>query len=70
MPISQTQLIEIETKLAYQEDTIAQLNDALYSQQKQISELERTCNLLLDRIKAISEPGPGGKPADEIPPHY
>lgn len=64
-------LIEIETKLAFQEDTIQALNDALCQQQKQIEQLEATVKLLIERYRQIStEAENGNKPVHEIPPHY
>ena len=68
---SMDRLIEIETKLAFQEDTIQALNTALCQQQKQIEQLEATLRLLIDRYRQLAaDPAPGGKPADEKPPHY
>jgi len=68
--VSDEQMIEIETKLAHQEYTIAELNEALSSQQSQISNLELTVTALRERIKALSEMAPAGGDADEVPPHY
>ena len=58
-----------ETKLAFQEDTIAQLNDALVKQQSRIDHLEASLRSLLERID--DEPDlPELTPEDERPPHY
>ena len=64
------QLIEIETKIAYQEDTIQALNDVVCQQQKQIEQLELSCKMLVERFGALSESVSSSKPADEVPPHY
>lgn len=64
-------MINIETKLAHQEDLLLQLNDALSSQQLQIAGLERLCQTLVERIKALSDGGGGdASDVDERPPHY
>ncbi len=64
-------LIEIETKLAFQEDTIQALNSVVCRQQQQIEQLEATLKLLIERFRQLSaDQEPGGKPADERPPHY
>lgn len=63
-------MIEIETRLAHQEYTIAELNDALSSQQLQISNLELLVTALRERIKALAEIAPTGGDTDEVPPHY
>ena len=64
------QLIEIETKIAHQEHTVAELNDALTSQQAQIANLELQVRTLVDRVRAIAEAAPGGAEDDVPPPHY
>lgn len=67
-------VVTIETKLAYQEDTIAQLNDVICRQQNQIDALERLTQQLLGRVRDLSEAATqsGGEfsAADERPPHY
>ena len=63
-------LVDIETKLAHQEHTLGQLNDALTSQQAQIMQLKSLCETLVQRINAMAEPAAGGDPLDERPPHY
>ncbi len=64
-------LIEIETKLAFQEDAIQALNEVICRQQVQIERLEATLALLIDRFKQWQEDAQAGiKPVDEKPPHY
>jgi len=63
-------LIEIETKVAYQEHTISELNDVVYRQQQQIDQLERICKALTDRVQDIDETATADKGGDEKPPHY
>ena len=63
-------LIDIETKLAHQEHTIAELNDALTDQQSRISSLDAQVRALMDRVRAMSEAMPGDQPQDDKPPHY
>ena len=63
-------LVDIESKLAHQEHTIAELNDALSSQQMQISKLEHQVVTLIDRVRSLSESAPAGGTDDEPPPHY
>jgi SlyX protein len=60
----------LETKLAYQEDTIQALNNVVCEQQKQIDQLEATCKLLIDRIGQLAAAAELGKIVDEKPPHY
>lgn len=63
-------IIDLQTRIAHQEHTIAELNDALCSQQSQISEMERKIVALTDRIKSLSDAAPGAGEDNEPPPHY
>jgi len=72
--MTEQRLIEIETKIVYQEDTITQLNDVIYKQQNQIDALELLTQQLLVRVRDLSEsassPHAGDFGGDERPPHY
>ena len=48
-------IIELETKLSYQEDTITQLNDVVCRQQNQIDEINKKCELLFSSTRALTE---------------
>ncbi len=61
-------LVDIESKLAHQEHMLAALNDALSSQQAQITDLESLVRTLIERVSGISESATGA--SDEKPPHY
>ncbi|MBQ0712477.1 MAG: SlyX family protein [Porticoccus sp.] len=63
-------LVEVETKLAYQEDTIQQLNDVICRQQDQIDALLVKYGLLVTRVKELDNDLPEGDGVDERPPHY
>jgi SlyX protein len=63
--MDEERLIDIETKLAYQENTIKDLNDTAIEQQKEIDKLKQ----LVDRIKESSNIS-NGDLKDEKPPHY
>lgn len=68
--MSEQRLIELETRIAYQEETLRVLNEAVTRQQLQLDQVERRLRQLLERIKAQGEGGPGNAPANEVPPHY
>ena len=63
-------IIDLQTKLAHQEHTIAALNDALTGQQEQIARLESLVGALKDRVQALSDAAPAAGAGDEPPPHY
>ena len=64
-----TRLDELESRLAFQEDTIASLNEALVAQQQRITYLEKMLALLIERYREAmpDSAAPGEEPP---PPHY
>jgi SlyX protein len=69
--MSEERLIEIETKIAFQEKTIKDLNDVLYEQQQEIDRLGVTCDALVKRFKELLALTPDTDiPKNERPPHY
>ncbi len=67
----ENRLLNIETKLAFQEDSIDELNRILCKQQDQIDRLQETCKLLIDRIGELqNSKSSQEKPENERPPHY
>ena len=63
-------IIELEIKVAYQEDLLQELNKIVGQQQQQIDRLESTCRLLNERIKRVSIESGSAENSDEVPPHY
>ena len=62
---------ELESRLAFQEDTLAQLNDVIAAQDANIRGLVAALRELGDKYRDLSfEVDRGGKGADEKPPHY
>jgi SlyX protein len=58
----------LETRLAYQDDTIETLNQTITAQWKQIDALTRQIAQLNERLQESETNTPG--PANERPPHY
>ncbi|MBR0830416.1 SlyX family protein [Bradyrhizobium manausense] len=58
----------LETRLAYQDETIEQLNQTITAQWKQIDMLTRQVAQLSERLQEAEANAPG--PANERPPHY
>ncbi|TPQ27770.1 SlyX protein [Bradyrhizobium guangdongense] len=58
----------LETRLAYQDQTIEQLNQTITAQWKQIDALTRQIAQLGERLQEAEANAPG--PANERPPHY
>lgn len=68
--MSESRFIDIETKLAYQEQLVIELNDVLAEQQTRIIQLEQLSKSLIERVRAIGESAGGDGRGDERPPHY
>jgi SlyX protein len=62
-------LVELETRLAYQEATLQVLNEVVTRQQQQIDQLDSLCRRLLERVDTAGGAARGSA-VDEIPPHY
>lgn len=58
----------LETRLAYQDDTIETLNQTITAQWKQIDVLTRQIAQLSERLQEAESNAPGA--ANERPPHY
>jgi SlyX protein len=65
-------LIELQTRIAYQEDTINQLNHVITKQDADILQLQHQMRLLAKRIDELSfTQGDGSEEiTNERPPHY
>lgn len=68
--IWEDRLVELETRLAFQDDELFKLKALCASQQKQVYRLEATLEHLLLRFKALQENVGGEKIPNEKPPHY
>ncbi|MGI9287384.1 MAG: SlyX family protein [Pseudomonadales bacterium] len=66
---SEQRLIEIESKIAYQEDLIQTLNDVVYQQQEKIAQLEAKDRKLMERLQSLGE-SRNNEHEDKPPPHY
>ena len=62
-------LIELETKSAFQENLLAELNEVVIQQQKDIDQLRKRCEHLEQELQQLKG-GDQGPIADERPPHY
>jgi SlyX protein len=62
-------LVNLEIKLASQDDLLDTLNQTIYRQQKKIDELDALCAALARRITELPAQASGSLPHDK-PPHY
>lgn len=68
--MSEQRFIDLEIKIAHQEDLLEKLNQIVFQQQGKIDQLEFLLNSLGKRIQEVKEGGPEVGPANEKPPHY
>ena len=69
--MNEDRLIEIETKIAFHEKTIKDLNDVLYEQQKEVKRLADICDALTKRVREFSAfTSEIEAQANVKPPHY
>lgn len=63
-------LIDIEIKLAHQEQAMAELNQVLVDQQAQLTLLGQRYEVLIEKLQSLSQSESGVSTDDERPPHY
>ena len=63
-------IIEIETKLAHQDQLLIELNQVMTDQQTQLMRLEELFTAMLERVRSLGDNSPDAAPQDETPPHY
>lgn len=66
---TEDRFVDIEIKLAYQEDLVESLNQLVYEQQKRMDKLEARCEALTQHIRDNAASGPNNQ-VNERPPHY
>ena len=62
--------VDIEIKLAHQEDTVEQLNGVVYAQSRRIDQLAAMVGQLAEHIRNSAQSGPNLGAGGEKPPHY
>lgn len=68
------QLIDLQSRFAFQEDALQALSDIVARQQQQIDQLESALAIYRDRLAealdAMATMAPGAAQGHEPPPHY
>ena len=68
--MSEDRFIDLETRLAHQDQLLNQLNDVVTAHQAKIMQLEALCKSLIQRVQSVSDGLPSPDGDDERPPHY
>ena len=68
--MSEDRFVDIETRLAHQDQLMNELNDVVTSQQAKIMQLDALCQALIERVRTVTDGAPSADAGDERPPHY
>jgi SlyX protein len=68
--MSEERFIDLESRLAHQDQLLHELNDVVTAQQAKIMQLDELCRSLIDRVRSIGDGVSAGDQGDERPPHY
>ena len=68
--MSEERFVDLESRLAHQDQLLNELNDVVTEQQARIMHLEELCKALIQRVQSGDEGMAEGGPVDERPPHY
>ncbi len=66
----ENKIIELQSKLAFQDETINDLNDVITDQQQQLDQLREEIRLLGLRIASVAESSSTSDEKEPPPPHY
>lgn len=66
----ENRLIELETRLAFQDHTLQELNAVVVRQQHELSALTRELETLKDQFKALAPDLVASRAEETPPPHY
>lgn len=63
-------LVELETRLAFQEQTIDELNQALIQQQFALDKLQMQVRHLAEKLQGVADSNVASRAEETPPPHY
>lgn len=63
-------IVDLQTKLAFQEDLLEQLNQVVTDQQQQITNLELALETMKVQVNTIQSGTQESGQQHELPPHY
>lgn len=66
----ESKIIDLQSKLAFQDETINELNEVITDQQNQIDQLREDIRLLNLRIVSVAESANVSEEKEPPPPHY
>ena len=70
MPTTEEQLIDLQSRLAFQEDIIDEVNNTLGLQANEITELQQEIKELKRQLRALTPSNIASESEETPPPHY
>jgi uncharacterized coiled-coil protein SlyX len=67
--VGEARIDELEARVAQQDQSLLELSDEIYRQQRHIAQLEEQLRALSTRVQALTS-REATEPRDERPPHY
>ncbi|MCX7553766.1 SlyX family protein [Marinicella sp. S1101] len=68
--MSDKKFIDLETRIAFLEDAVDDLNKLAYQQSKEILQYQETLKTMSQHVKQVQSDIEEFKPQNEVPPHY
>lgn len=68
--MSEERFVDLESRLAHQDQLLIELNDVVTAQQEKIMQLDALCKSLVERVRSMADASPAADSGDERPPHY
>jgi len=68
--VTDKKFIDLETRIAFLEDSVDALNKLIYQQSKEISHYQEVVKNMSQHMKQVQSDIEEFKPQDEVPPHY
>lgn len=66
----ENRLIELESRVAYQDDALLKMQTLVRAQQQQMYQLEKQFTALKERLQQLQSPSSSERLPNEKPPHY
>lgn len=66
----ENKIVDLQSKLAFQDETINELNEVITDQQNQLDQLREEIRLLGLRIASVAESSSTSEEKEPPPPHY
>lgn len=63
-------IAELESRIAFQDNTIEELNAVVTQQQRQIDQMEKSLSVLKDHLKNLVSSNIASEDEETPPPHY